>query len=89
MRKDHTRCAYARAAMEFFDWLEAHGVTQACSDRARAAMTSGPILAAEKAGSNLGLLRFYRQPSRAAPYPGWVHTRFVYAVLVRRSGAGE
>ena len=28
IRNPHTRRAYARAATEFFDWLEAHGVTQ-------------------------------------------------------------
>jgi site-specific recombinase XerD len=28
IRNTHTRRAYARAATEFFDWLEAHGVTQ-------------------------------------------------------------
>ena len=28
IRNPHTRRAYARAAGEFFDWLEAHGVTQ-------------------------------------------------------------
>jgi hypothetical protein len=28
IRNPHTRRAYARAAMEFFDWLEAKGVTQ-------------------------------------------------------------
>jgi hypothetical protein len=28
IRNPHTRRAYARAATEFFDWLEARGVTQ-------------------------------------------------------------
>ena len=28
IRNPHTRRAYARAALEFFDWLEAEGVTQ-------------------------------------------------------------
>jgi site-specific recombinase XerD len=28
IRNPHTRRAYARAAAEFFDWLEAKGVTQ-------------------------------------------------------------
>ena len=28
IRNPHTRRAYARAATEFFDWLEAQGVTQ-------------------------------------------------------------
>ncbi len=28
IRNPHTRRAYARAASEFFDWLEAKGVTQ-------------------------------------------------------------
>ena len=28
IRNPHTRRAYARAATEFFDWLEAKGVTQ-------------------------------------------------------------
>ncbi len=28
IRNPHTRRAYARAAMEFFDWLAAKGVTQ-------------------------------------------------------------
>jgi site-specific recombinase XerD len=28
IRSPHTRRAYARAATEFFDWLEAKGVTQ-------------------------------------------------------------
>src|SRR5271154_2831817 len=28
IRNPHTRRAYARAAAEFFDWLEAHGIMQ-------------------------------------------------------------
>ena len=36
IRNPHTRRAYARAAVEFFDWLAAHGVTQLTADRKRA-----------------------------------------------------
>ena len=36
IRNPHTRRAYARAAVEFFDWLEARGVTRAHGDRERA-----------------------------------------------------
>ena len=36
IRNPHTRRAYARAAVEFFDWLEARGVTQHHGRRERA-----------------------------------------------------
>ena len=35
IRNPHTRRAYARAAVEFFDWLAARGV-ESCGDRERA-----------------------------------------------------
>jgi hypothetical protein len=35
IRNPHTRRAYARAAVEFFDWLQAKGVTRLAAGRFR------------------------------------------------------
>ena len=71
IRNPHTRRAYARAAKEFFDWLEARGVTRARGDRERAcrrlyrAVAEGAIRADREAAPG-GVAPLVRLAGRSA-----------------------